>query len=130
MIDFIILDWFQFSSFILLWTILVFLDWYIDVYFLCKQWPSLYSFYLSNKWLFPLSYLYQGCQFRFISLGMTETFHTNSKNETKRNNFHLILNLGPFWIFRLNSGRNVPVSFHMFRSALEKPLNQIESCSI
>jgi len=61
---------------------------------------------------------------------MTETFHTNSKNGTKRNKFYLILNLGPFWIFRLNSARNVPVSFHMFRSALEKPLNQIEPCSI
>ena len=61
---------------------------------------------------------------------MTETFHTNSKNGTKRNKFYLILNLGPFWIFRLNSAQNVPVSFHMFRSALEKPLNQIEPCSI
>ena len=44
----------------------------------------------------------------------------------KRNKFHLILNLSPFRIFRLNSARNVPVPFHMFRSALEKPLNQIE----
>ena len=61
---------------------------------------------------------------------MTKTFHTNSKNGTKRNKFHLILNLGSFWIFWLNSARNVPVSFHMFRSALEKPLNQIEPCSI
>jgi len=65
-----------------------------------------------------------------VSSGMAETFHTNSKNGTKRNKFHLILNLGPFRIFRLNSARNVPVSFHMFRSALEKPLNQIEPCSI
>ena len=72
----------------------------------------------------------QGCQFRSVSPGMAETFHTNSKNETKRNKFHLILNLGPFRIFQLNSTRNVPVSFHMFRSALEKPLNQIEPCSI
>jgi hypothetical protein len=70
------------------------------------------------------------CQFRSVSFGMTKTFHTNSKNGTKRNKFHLILNLGSFWIFWLNSARNVPVSFHMFRSALEKPLNQIEPCSI
>jgi hypothetical protein len=48
----------------------------------------------------------------------------------KRNKFHLILNLGSFQIFRLNSAWNIPVSFHMFRSALEKPLNQIEPCSI
>ena len=72
----------------------------------------------------------QGCQFRSVSSGMAETFHTNSKNETKRIKFHLILNLGPFRIFRLNSTRNVPVSFHMFRSALEKSLNEIEPCSI
>jgi len=72
----------------------------------------------------------QGYQFRFVPFGIAETFHTNSKNGTKRNKFHLILNIGPFWIFRLNSARNVPVSFHMFRSALEKPLNQIEPCSI
>jgi hypothetical protein len=32
--------------------------------------------------------------------------------------------------FLLNSTRNIPVSFHMFRSALEKSLNQIEPCSI
>jgi len=57
---------------------------------------------------------------------MTETFHINLKNRTKQNNLHLILNLGPFWIFRLNFDRNVPVSFHMFRFALEKSLNQIE----
>jgi hypothetical protein len=73
---------------------------------------------------------YEGCQFRSVSPGMAETFHTNSKNETKRNNFHLILNLGPFRIFQLNFGRNVPVSFHMFRSALEKSLNKIEPYSI
>jgi len=30
----------------------------------------------------------QGCQFRSVSSGMAETFHTNSKNETKQNNFH------------------------------------------
>ena len=75
-------------------------------------------------------YIYQGCQFRFVLSGMAETFYTNSKNKTKRNNFHLILNLGPFRIFRLNFGRNVPVPFHMFRSVLEKPLNQTKSCSI
>ena len=61
---------------------------------------------------------------------MTETFHTNSKNRTKRNNFHLILNLGPFRIFRLNFGWNVSVSFYMFRSGFEKSLNQIEPASI
>ena len=72
----------------------------------------------------------QGCQFHFISFRMVEIFHINLKNRTKRNKFHLILNFGPFRIFRLNAARNVPVSFHMFRSALEKPLNQIEPCSI
>jgi len=61
---------------------------------------------------------------------MTEIFHINLKNGTKRNNFHLILNLGLFRIFWLNFGQNFSVSFHMFRSALEKSLNQIESCSI
>jgi hypothetical protein len=53
---------------------------------------------------------------------MAETFQTNSKNKTKRNNFHFISNLGPF---RINFGQNIPVSFHMFRSGLEKSLNQI-----
>ena len=72
----------------------------------------------------------QSCQFRFVSSGMAETFHTNSKNGTKRNNFHLISNLGSFLIFRLNSVQNVPIPFHMFRSSLEKPLNQIEPGSI
>ena len=72
----------------------------------------------------------QGCQFCFVSSEIAEIFHTNSKNGTKQNKFHLILNLGPFRIFRLNSARNVPVSFHMFRSALEKSLNQIEPYSI
>ena len=52
------------------------------------------------------------------------------KNKIKWNEFHLILNLGPFRIFRLNSARNVPVSFHMFCSVLERPLNQIELYSI
>ena len=32
--------------------------------------------------------------------------------------------------FRFHSTCSVPVSFHVFRSALEKPLNQIEPCSI
>jgi D-alanyl-lipoteichoic acid acyltransferase DltB (MBOAT superfamily) len=77
-----------------------------------------------------LSRMWQGYQFCFILFEMTETFHINLKNGTKRNNFYMILNLGPFRIFRLNFGRNVPVSFHMFCSALEKPLNQIEPCSI
>ena len=75
-------------------------------------------------------YIYQGCQFRSVLFGMAKTFYTNSKNRIKQNNFHLILNLGPFWIFRLNFDQNVPISFHMFRSILEKPLNQIEPCSI
>jgi len=74
--------------------------------------------------------LNQGCQFCFVSFEKAEIFHTNSKNTTKQNKFYLILNLGPFRIFRLNSVRNVPVSFYMFHSALEKPLNQIEPCSI
>jgi len=60
---------------------------------------------------------------------MAETFHANSKNGTKRNKFHLILNIGPFRIFRLNSIRNVSVSFHMFCSAFKKPLNQIKPYS-
>jgi len=72
----------------------------------------------------------QGCQFRSVLPGMTDIFHINSKNGTKRNKFHLILNFGLFRIFQLNSARNVPVSFHIFRSALEKPLNQIELYSI
>jgi len=70
------------------------------------------------------------CQFYSVSSGIVEIFCINSKNRTKRNKFHLILNLGPFRIFWLNSARNVPVSFHMFRSALKKSLNQIEPCSI
>jgi hypothetical protein len=56
---------------------------------------------------------------------MTETFHTNLKNRTKQNNFHLISNLDLFRIFRINFGRNVSVSFQMFCSGLQKPLNQI-----
>jgi hypothetical protein len=72
----------------------------------------------------------KGYQFCSVSSGIAKIFHTNLKNKTKRNKFHLILNLGPFRIFRLNSARNVPVSFHMFRSTLEKSLNQIEHCSI
>jgi len=96
--------------------------------FLVTEWCKLMiveaklSIYINNN---VPRYFYQGYQFYFISLGMTEMFHTNSKNETKRNKFHLILNLGSFRIFRLNSTRNVPVSFHMFCSALEKSLNQI-----
>ena len=56
---------------------------------------------------------------------MVEIFHTNSKNGTKQNNFHLILNLGLFQIFRLNFNRNIPVLFHIFHSGFEKLLNQI-----
>ena len=63
--------------------------------------------------------------FRFVGNGQNILYQF-----TKRNKFHLILNLGSFRIFRLNSARNVPVSFYMFRFALEKPLNQIEPCSI
>jgi hypothetical protein len=55
---------------------------------------------------------------------MVKIFHTNLKNVTKQNNFHLISNLSPFRIFQINFGQNVPISFHMFRSGLEKPLNQ------
>jgi hypothetical protein len=80
-------------------------------------------------YLLPI-YVNQDCQFCSVSLRMAETFHTNSKNKTKRNNFHLILNLGPFRIFWLNFSQNVPISFHMFHSALKKPLNQIEPYSI
>jgi hypothetical protein len=83
-----------------------------------------------NKKCLKFSCLEQGCQFRSVSLRMAETFHTNLKNKTKQNKFHLILNLGPFWIFQLNSARNISVSFHMFCSALEKLLNQIERCWI
>ena len=63
--------------------------------------------------------------FRFVRNGRNISYQFK-----KQNNFHLISNLGPFRIFRLNFGRNVPVSFHMFRSVLEKPLNQIEPGSI
>jgi len=77
-----------------------------------------------------ISSLDQGCQFYFISFKIIEIFYINLKNRTKRNKFYLILNLGLFRIFQLNSTRNVPVSFHMFHSALEKSLNQIEPCSI
>ena len=77
-----------------------------------------------------LSRMWQGYQFCSILFEMTETFHINLKNGTKRNNFHLILNLGSFRIFRLNFGRNIPVLFHMFRYGLEKPLNLIEPGSI
>jgi hypothetical protein len=72
----------------------------------------------------------QGYQFYFVSFEMAKTFYINLKNGIKQNNFHLILNLDPFRIFQLNFGRNVPVSFHMFRSGLEKPLNQIKPGSI
>jgi len=85
-----------------------------------------------SKFFFSLSFcsFIKGCQFRSILSRITEIFHTNSKNGTKRNNFHLILNLGSFRIFRLNFGRNIPVLFHMFRYGLEKPLNLIEPGSI
>jgi hypothetical protein len=58
---------------------------------------------------------------------MTETFRINSKNEAKQNNFHLILNLGLFWIFRINFGRNILVLVHMFHFGLEKLLNQTQT---
>jgi hypothetical protein len=48
----------------------------------------------------------------------------------KKDKIHLILNLGPFLIFWLNSVWNVLVSFHMFHSAFKKSLNQIEPYSI
>jgi hypothetical protein len=69
----------------------------------------------------------EGCQFRSVSSGITETFRTNSKNGAKQNNFHLILNLGLFRIFQINFGRNVLVLFHMFRFGLEKSLNQTQT---
>ena len=97
--------------------------------------PIINDFTNANEFVFmflcPCSWCWkQGYQFRSVSLEIAKTFRTNSKNKTKRNKFHLILNLSPFRIFQLNSTRNVPVSFHMFRSALEKLLNQIEPCSI
>ena len=104
-----------------------------------------YNYSLSPLWFWN-SYLDVVCKgpvwmkvgvqkLRFCSrLSISFRFVRNGRNIPyqfkKRNKFHLILNLGPFWIFRLNSARNVQVSFHMFRSALEKPLNQIEPCSI
>jgi len=83
----------------------------------------------------PLNYMIfiyfnQHSQFYSVLSRIVKILHINSKNKIKWNNFNLILNLDSFWIFRLNSGKNVPVSFHMFRFALEKPLNQIESYSI
>ena len=63
--------------------------------------------------------------FRFVRNGRNISYQFK-----KQNKFHLILNLGPFRIFRLNSTRNISLSFHMFRSAIEKLLNLIEPCSI
>ena len=57
---------------------------------------------------------------------MDKLFYINLKNETKQNNFYIILNLDLFQIFWLNFIWNVSISFHMFRSGLEKTLNQIE----
>jgi len=84
------------------------------------QFPFFFNQTTCQVKIIGVLYIKQGCQFQSISSRMAETFHINSKNETKRNNFHLISNLGLFRIFRLNSGWNVSVSFHMFRSGLEK----------
>jgi hypothetical protein len=81
-----------------------------------------------SLWLLRNDLIFQqrlSIPFRFVRNGRNIPYQFK-----KQNKFHLILNLGPFRIFRLNSARNVQVSFHMFRSALEKPLNQIEPCSI
>jgi hypothetical protein len=61
--------------------------------------------------------------FCFVSSEMAETFHTNSKNKTEQFSSHF--KSRSILIFRINFDRNVPVSFHMFCSGLEKPLNQI-----
>jgi len=61
--------------------------------------------------------------FFFVLFEMIKIFYINLKNKIKSNNFHLILNLGPFQIFWLDFSRNIPVSFYIFRSALEKSLN-------
>jgi hypothetical protein len=84
------------------------------------QFPFFFNQTTNQVKIIGVLYIKQGCQFQSVSSGMAETFHTNSKNRTKWNNFHLISNLGPFRIFRLNSGQNVSVSFRMFCSSLEK----------
>jgi hypothetical protein len=61
---------------------------------------------------------------------MAKIFYINLKNRIKWNNFYFILNFDLFRIFQLNFDQNIPVSFHMFRYAFEKLLNQIEPCSI
>ena len=66
--------------------------------------------------------------FHFVWYGRNISYQF--KKQKKKNNFHLILNPGLFRIFRLNFTQNVPISFHMFRSDLEKLLNQIEPGSI
>jgi hypothetical protein len=74
----------------------------------------------------PLHKTLLNSEFCFVLFGIAEIFYINSKNKKKQNNFYFILNLDPFWIFQLNFNWNVSVPFHMFHSALEKPLNQIE----
>ena len=39
---------------------------------------------------------YRGCQFHFVSFGMTETFHINSKNRTKFISFQISVRSGFF----------------------------------
>jgi hypothetical protein len=54
--------------------------------------------------------LYQGYQFRSVSPGMAETFHTNSKNRIKWNKFHLI--------FKSRSAPDFSAKFHPERSGV------------
>jgi hypothetical protein len=91
---------------------------YVEIVFACVIWV----FFLLKKWPVLIKVI------NFVPFRLKWLKHSIpiQKTEQNRTIFHLILNLGPFWIFRLNFDRNVPVSFHMFRSALEKSLNQIE----
>jgi len=83
----------------------------------------------SGQWFFcSKNPILKSFQPRFL---ISFCFVRNSRNISyqlkKRNNFHLILNLDPFQIFRLNFGRNIPVSFYIFCFGLEKPLNEIQT---
>jgi hypothetical protein len=80
-----------------------------------KSWATqshspLYNFMIKARLSIP---------FRSISSEMAETFHINSKNGTIFILFQISIRSRFF-------GWNVPISFHMFRSGLEKSLNQIE----
>jgi hypothetical protein len=63
--------------------------------------------------------------FRFARIGRNIPYQFKKRNKTEQISSHFKSRSVPD--FRLNSIRNIPVPFHMFRSALEKPLNQIES---